>query len=72
MNFYASFWVSNSCESVHIYNVIVDIMNKQPHLAWEMYLKMETPAESYSLLQMIANDCYKVSSLVWLKPSLSD
>lgn len=36
-------------------------MNKKPRLAWELYLKMETSGESFSLLQLIANDCYKVS-----------
>ncbi|CAJ0931732.1 unnamed protein product [Ranitomeya imitator] len=36
------------------------IMNKKPKLAWELYLKMETSGESFSLLQLIANDCYKV------------
>lgn len=39
----------------------VDIINKKPRLAWELYLKMETSGESFSLLQLIANDCYKVS-----------
>ena len=37
-----------------------DIMNHKPRLAWELYLKMETSGESFSLLQLIANDCYKV------------
>ncbi|KAH9255034.1 tetratricopeptide repeat protein 26 [Batrachochytrium salamandrivorans] len=37
------------------------IMNKKPRLAWELYLKMETSSESFSLLQLIANDCYKMS-----------
>nr|KAJ3421422.1 Intraflagellar transport protein 56 [Polyrhizophydium stewartii] len=36
------------------------IMNKKPRLAWELYLKMETSSESFSLLQLIANDCYKM------------
>nr|CAB3267332.1 intraflagellar transport protein 56-like [Phallusia mammillata] len=36
------------------------IVNKQPHSAWEMYLKMDTSADSYSLLQLIANDCYRM------------
>jgi len=35
-------------------------MNKKPRQAWELYLKMETSSESFSLLQLIANDCYKV------------
>lgn len=36
------------------------IMNKKSQQAWELYLKMETSAESFSLLQLIANDCYKM------------
>lgn len=40
--------------------IVVDIMNRKPRLAWELYLKMETSGESFSLLQLIANDCYKV------------
>ncbi|XP_033214942.1 intraflagellar transport protein 56 isoform X2 [Belonocnema kinseyi] len=36
------------------------IMNKKSQLAWELYLKMDTSAESFSLLQLIANNCYKV------------
>ena len=40
----------------------VDIMNRKSRLAWELYLKMETSGESFSLLQLIANDCYKVSN----------
>ncbi|KAI9140422.1 RNA polymerase III subunit Rpc25-domain-containing protein [Paraphysoderma sedebokerense] len=35
------------------------IMNKKAKLAWELYVKMETSSESFSLLQLIANDCYK-------------
>lgn len=38
-----------------------DIMNHKARPAWELYLKMETSGESFSLLQLIANDCYKVS-----------
>ena len=40
--------------------VNADVMNRKPRLAWELYLKMETSTESYSILQIIANDCYKV------------
>jgi len=40
--------------------IVVDIMNRKPRQAWELYLKMETSSESFSLLQVIANDCYKV------------
>ena len=38
------------------------IMNGKARIAWELYLKMETSGESFSLLQLIANDCYKVGS----------
>eukprot|EP01062_Namystynia_karyoxenos_P002618 TRINITY_DN10924_c0_g1_i1.p1 TRINITY_DN10924_c0_g1~~TRINITY_DN10924_c0_g1_i1.p1 ORF type:complete len:597 (+),score=257.31 TRINITY_DN10924_c0_g1_i1:95-1792(+) len=33
---------------------------KQPKRAWELYLKMDTRNESFNLLTLIANDCYKV------------
>ncbi len=35
-------------------------MNRKPQAAWELYLKMETSADSFNLLQLIANDCYKM------------
>merc|ERR1719225_1309722 len=38
------------------------IMNGKARLAWELYLKMETSGESFSLLQLIANDCYRWAS----------
>ena len=41
------------------------IMNNKARLAWELYVKLETSAESFSLLQLIANDCYKVTG--WSK-----
>ncbi|UYV83098.1 TTC26 [Cordylochernes scorpioides] len=41
------------------------IMNKKSRLAWEMYLKMETSTESFSLLQLIANDCYKMGQFLY-------
>ncbi|TGZ64529.1 hypothetical protein CRM22_006325 [Opisthorchis felineus] len=41
------------------------IMNKQGRLAWELYLKMETSTESFSLLQLIANDCYKMAQFYY-------
>lgn len=36
------------------------VMTHQPKKAWELYLKMDTSNESFSLLQLIANDAYKV------------
>jgi len=44
----------------HGYKYFTDIMNRKARLAWELYLKMETSGESFSLLQLVANDCYKV------------
>ncbi|XP_073448806.1 intraflagellar transport protein 56 isoform X2 [Aquarana catesbeiana] len=41
------------------------IMNKKPRIAWELYLKMETSGESFSLLQLIANDCYKMGQFYY-------
>ena len=35
-------------------------MNSNPRNAWELYLKMDTSNESFNLLQLIANDCYRV------------
>ena len=40
------------------------IMNKKTKLAWEQYLKMDTSNDSFNLLQLIANDCYKVRGVV--------
>ena len=40
-------------------------MNFKPHLAWEIYINMETSNESLSLLNLIANDCYKVGSFYY-------
>jgi len=39
---------------------VVDIMNQKARQAWELYLRLETSSDPFSLLQLIANDCYKV------------
>ena len=36
------------------------IMTGQARAAWELYLRMDSNSDSFSLLQLIANDCYKV------------
>ncbi|KAH8036455.1 hypothetical protein HPB51_000577 [Rhipicephalus microplus] len=39
------------------------IMNGKPQQAWELYQSMDTSSESFSLLQLLANDCYKITVL---------
>ncbi|XP_062304366.1 intraflagellar transport protein 56 [Osmerus eperlanus] len=41
------------------------IMNQKGRLAWELYLKMGTSSESFSLLQLIANECYKMGQFYY-------
>jgi len=41
------------------------IMNRKPRLAWELYLKMETSSESFNLVTLIANDCYKMGQFYY-------
>ncbi len=36
------------------------IYNNKARLAWELYLKLDQSNKSFLLLQLIANDCYKV------------
>lgn len=40
-------------------------MNKKAQAAWELYLKMETSSESFGLLQLISNDCYKTEQYLY-------
>ncbi|XP_061627692.1 intraflagellar transport protein 56 isoform X2 [Phyllopteryx taeniolatus] len=41
------------------------VMNQKGRLAWELYLKMGTSSDSFSLLQLIANDCYKMGQFYY-------
>ncbi|XP_061585122.1 intraflagellar transport protein 56 [Cololabis saira] len=41
------------------------IMNQKGQLAWELYLKMGTSSDSFSMLQLIANDCYKMGQFYY-------
>lgn len=36
------------------------IMNRKPRLAWEIFLRMDSSAESLYLLKLIASDCYRM------------
>ena len=40
-------------------------MNFKPHTAWEIYINMETSNESINLLNLIANDCYKMGQFIY-------
>jgi len=41
------------------------IMSGEPALAWETYSKMDTNNESFNLLHLIANDCYKMGQFYY-------
>ena len=47
-------------------------MNHKPQLAWELYLKMETSADSFHLLQLIANECYKLGQFIFAAKAFND
>ena len=41
------------------------IMNGNPRSAWELYLKLTNSSESFNLLQLLANDCYKMGHFLF-------
>jgi len=41
------------------------IMNGNPRSAWELYLKMNSSNESFNLLQLIANDSYRMGHFLY-------
>jgi intraflagellar transport protein 56 len=41
------------------------IMSGEPALAWETYVRMDTSNESFNLLHLIANDCYKMGQFYY-------
>jgi len=41
------------------------IMTQKARLAWELYLKMDTSGQSYSMLQLIANECYQMGQFYY-------
>lgn len=41
------------------------IMNGNPRSAWELYLKLTNSSESFLLLPLIANDCYKMGHFLF-------
>ena len=41
------------------------IMTQNAKNAWEIYLKMDSTNDSFNLLQLIANDCYKIGSFFY-------
>jgi intraflagellar transport protein 56 len=40
-------------------------MNGKPSLAWEIYVRLGNSEESYQLLQLIANDCYRMGAFYY-------
>jgi len=41
------------------------IMNKKPRMAWDLYLKLETSSDSCNLLQLIADESYKMGQFYY-------
>ncbi|XP_011314978.1 intraflagellar transport protein 56 isoform X2 [Fopius arisanus] len=47
------------------------IMNKKAQLAWDLYVKMDTSTQSFNLLQLIANTCYRLGEF-WVAAKAFD
>jgi len=41
------------------------VMNGKAREAWEVYLKMEGTQESFAMLQLLANDCYRAGAFLY-------
>jgi len=41
------------------------VMNGKARQAWEIYLKMEGTQESFAMLQLLANDCYRAGAFLY-------
>ena len=41
------------------------VMNGKARNAWEIYLKMEGTQESFAMLQLLANDCYRAGAFLY-------
>jgi len=41
------------------------VLNGKSRAAWELYLKLEGSQESFAMLQLLANDCYKVGAFLY-------
>lgn len=46
------------------------IMNGKPREAWELYLKLASNTDSFALLVLISNDCYKCGSFYYAAKAL--
>jgi hypothetical protein len=44
------------------------VRNGKPRQAWELYMKLESNAEALNLLQVVANECYKIGAPVRCPP----
>ncbi|KAA0713364.1 Intraflagellar transport protein 56 [Triplophysa tibetana] len=58
-------WLARCCRFNNVSLNLKDIMNQKARQAWELYLRMETSSDSFSILQLIANDCYKMGQFYY-------